>query len=91
MTPKSTDDELPPLGKYVLIYMPNRTTYDSGDPEGIKWEIAKRRVQEGYGGNNQRDYLYLSNSCTPYFGQEPTLWCELPEVPCTKDKKQGTD
>ncbi len=76
MTLHKTEDKLPPLGRYVLIYVPDRPWLDE-DPEGVHWVVAKR-VQALPFGNNERDYRWQAFGPDSFDGQEVVAWHELP-------------
>lgn len=40
---KLTPEDLPPEGKYVLIYVPSRPWYDSTDSRNVYWKTAKMK------------------------------------------------
>ena len=89
--PQSPDHALPPMGKYVLIYVPGRPWHDSDDPAGVLWKVAKRLPDRPCEPSNQCDYYWSEFGANRYLGQEVTLWCELPATrPVRADLATGT-
>jgi hypothetical protein len=76
--------EIPPMGKYVLIYANNRLWSDSTDPDNVYWKVAKC-VPAKIFGNNKVPYEFKEFGPDKHFGQSIDIWCELPSL----EEKKG--
>lgn len=73
--------EMPPEGKYVLIYVPNSPWRDSTDPKGVFWKVAKKVTQRYHTGFMEAPpYRFEAFGPDSYNAQEVDIWCELPAV-----------
>lgn len=71
--------EMPPFGKYVLIYAGHRPWGDSTDLKNVYWRVAKC-VPAEVSGNNKVPYRFDEFGPDSHFGQEIDIWCELPSL-----------
>ena len=74
--------EIPPSGKYVLIYVATRPWEDSDDPENVFWKVAKcvhinSGTKDKYG---NPELMFDAWGPDTYHGREVELWCELPSL-----------
>lgn len=82
-TPKQIEEkDLPPLGKYVLIYTPSRPWSDPGDPsKGFLWKVAVRRALSDPAmqpNNRGASYMYKEFGPGSFWAHEVTRWEYLP-------------
>ena len=68
---KLTPDDLPPVDKYVLIYVPLRPWIDSTDFRNVYWKTAKLA----------KDYYFDGFGLDSYTIDEVKYWMELPNIP----------
>ena len=68
---KLTPDDLPPVDKYVLIYVPLRPWDDSTDFRNVYWKTAKLK----------KDYYFDEFGVGSYTVDEVKYWMELPNIP----------
>jgi len=74
-------DELPPLGKLVLGYVPFRPVYIDG--KHACYDIVYREmmpkscIENRFMGNNLREYEWHSTCSTKYFGQSVVAWADI--------------
>lgn len=68
---KLTPDDLPPVDKYVLIYVPSRPWIDSTDFRNVYWKTAKL----------VKDYYFDGFGLDSYTVDEVKYWMELPNIP----------
>ena len=68
---KLTPEDLPPVDKYVLIYVPSRPWDDSTDFRNVYWKTAKL----------QKDYYFEEFGPGSYTIDEVKYWMELPNIP----------
>ena len=68
---KLTPDDLPPVDKYVLIYVPLRPWIDSTDFRNVYWKTAKL----------VKDYYFDGFGLDSYTIDEVKYWMELPNIP----------
>ena len=68
---KLTPEDLPPVDKYVLIYVPLRPWIDSTDFRNVYWKTAKLK----------KDYYFDEFGVGSYTVDEVKYWMELPNIP----------
>ena len=68
---KLTPEDLPPVDKYVLIYVPLRPWIDSTDFRNVYWKTAKL----------VKDYYFDGFGLDSYTVDEVKYWMELPNIP----------
>lgn len=68
---KLTPDDLPPVDKYVLIYVPLRPWIDSTDFRNVYWKTAKFK----------KGYYFEEFGLDSYTVDEVKYWMELPNIP----------
>lgn len=68
---KLTPEDLPPVDKYVLIYVPSRPWDDSTDFRNVYWKTAKLK----------KDYYFDEFGVGSYTVDEVKYWMELPNIP----------
>ena len=74
MTLHKPEDELPPLGRYVLIHVPDRPWLSATDPEGVHWVVARRAPLSG----PRLSYFWVCSSADTFDASEVVAWHELP-------------
>lgn len=82
--------EMPPMGKYVLIYAGNRPWCDSTDPENVYWKVAKR-VPAHVFDDDLVPYKFTEFGPDDHFGEDIDIWCELPSLEVEDDKNTEMD
>lgn len=70
----SVKDELPPLGRYVLIHHTRSTWKDSRDQDGVQYDVALREAAR------QEAYQWVTFGPTTYFGQEIDFWMPIERI-----------
>lgn len=68
---KLTPEDLPPVDKYVLIYVPSRPWDDSTDFRNVYWKTAKL----------EKDQYFEEFGSGSYTIDEVKYWMELPNIP----------
>lgn len=83
------EDQLPPLGKYVLAHVPTRPWLDGDDDPHF---VIVKRIPErpSYNPNNRGlDYSWDEFGPGNFFGHEVVRWCAIPLVlpPAQRENK----
>ena len=79
VTPHKPEQKLPPLGRYVLIHVPDRPWLSDSDQEGVHWVVAKRVLSVPYHViSAERPYYWAPFGPGTFDAREVVAWCELP-------------
>lgn len=76
MSYKRTEDNLSPMGKYVLVHYNGGNWMDSTDQDGVYWVVAKRMPCQAIC-NNTEPYYFKTFGPKTFFSWQIDDWREL--------------